>query len=252
MRAVNIVGFKNSGKTSLVLELAKAMEAQGLSVGIVKQSHHTLDTPESDTGRFRTPNSGRTVLALGQGEAALYWGQDRDLTDLLPLIQADIVLIEGAKARDFLPRILCLRPEDTQENLANELQSPLALASYSIEERNVGLAGKQHFCQLSEQSIDGLTSIILEKAFVLPRLNCKSCGYASCAHLARAIVAEEKSAQDCPVLQGKVHLQVNGKSVPLNPFTARIVAGAMQGMVQELKGIEKDAQEQTIHFSCTF
>ncbi len=251
MRAINIVGFKNSGKTHLVLELAKALEAQGLSVGIVKQSHHTLDAPQSDTGRFRTPHSGRTVLALGQGETALYWGQDKDLTDVLSFMQADIILIEGAKSRDFLPRILCLRAQDTQENLAEELQSPLALATYSIEQRDTGLTGKTHFSQLCPQSIEGLTSIIIEKAFALPRLNCTSCGYDSCAQLARAIVAGEKKPQDCPVLQGKVYLQVNGKSIALNPFTARIVAGAMHGMVQELKGVEKDAQEQNIHFSCT-
>ncbi len=254
MRAVNIVGFKNSGKTTLTLELAQTLEKRGLSVALVKHSHNTLDAPHSDTGRFRTPHSGRSVLALGQGEAALFWGQEKKLTDLLPLLQADIVLIEGAKSQDFLPRILCLRPEDIQKELDPQLQGALALASYSMTDlAPTCVHGKPHFNQLNPHTLEQLATIIQEKAFALPRLHCGSCGLSSCAHLARAVVAQEKSLKDCPVLQGKVQLQVNGKNIALNPFTARIMAAAVGGMVQELKGVEDSGKlEQNIQFYCTF
>ncbi len=251
MRAINIVGFKNTGKTTLTLALADTLEAQGLTVAIVKQSHHALDMPHTDTARFRLESKQkekRMVLALGQDEAALFWGKSQKLTDLLPLIQADIVLIEGAKSQDFLPRIICLRPEDTVDNLAPELKASLALATYSIDAQKA-LAHTPHFQGTTSESLAAMAKIIIEKAFLLPRLNCKSCGFANCAEMAQALVAGTKKT--CPVLDGKVELHINGRPIALNPFTARIMAGALQGMVRELKGVETQGQEQKLTFSCT-
>ncbi len=264
MRAINIVGYKNSGKTTLTLALAQELETQGLRVAIIKQSHHDLDAPQSDTGRFRAEGKehARTVLALGQNEAALFWGEKKELPDMLHLVQdaADILLIEGAKSQNFLPRILCLRPEDmqpedmqqedVQQELAPALQASLALASYSIEPHEGSiLPHGPHFNGIAPENIAAMAKIIVEKAFLLPRLDCGSCGFESCSAMAQALVAgEEKS---CPVLQGKVQLQINGRPVALNPFVARIMAGALQGMARELKGVSDASQEQRLTFSCT-
>ncbi len=257
MRAINIVGFKNSGKTGLMLDLAAALEAQGCSVAMVKHSHHDLDAPGSDTGRFRSAHSKRTVLALSEGESALFWGEKKELTDVLPLLNVDIILIEGGKKRDFLPRILCLRPEDTTENkddAAQDLIPSLALATYSIQTlpQHKNLPNKPHFTGNSAENIENLAKLIQQKAFALPRLHCGGCGEKSCAHMARALVAEEKKLKDCPVLQGQAQLHVNGRFIPLNPFVARIMVGSLQGMVSELKGVPVDTtQKNAFTFTCT-
>ncbi len=254
MQAINIVGFKNSGKTALMLALADALEKEGLSVAIAKQSHAPLDAPDTDTGRLRKPHSKRQLLALGQGEAALFWGEEKKLGDLLPFIKADILLVEGAKEQNFLPRIICLRPEDDIQALSADLLPHLALATYSFQARqdSGSIYQKPYFPDLTQDSLTKLVKIIKAHAFALPRLQCGSCGFANCEELATAIVAGEKTPKDCPVLQGNITLQVNGRPIALNPFTARIIAGAMQGMVGELKGVDKETDKKPVlTFSCT-
>ncbi len=254
MQAVNIVGFKNSGKTALMSALADALEKEGIHIALAKQSHASLDAPDTDTGRLRTAHSKRTLIAMGKGEAAFFWGEEKSLDDLLPFVKAPMVLIEGAKEQNFLPRILCLRPEDDISHLDPSLLPHLAVATYSIAPRDASqrFAHKPHFSDLSVESLTKLVKIIKAQAFALPRLHCGSCGYASCAEMATAIVAGEKNLEHCPVLQGDVTLQVNGRSIALNPFTARIMAGALHGMIQELKGVEKDAEKRnTFTLSCT-
>ncbi len=264
MRALNIVGFKNTGKTALTLALAQTLEKRGLQVALVKQSHHELDKAHTDTGRFRTEGynqehgKSRTVLALGQGETALFWGEQKKLPDLLHLIEADIILIEGAKSQDFLPRILCLGPQDDSAHLAPELQEPLALATYSMVQRpQGGVDGKAHYTDLTPENLEALATLVSEHAFALPRLDCKSCGFPSCAHMARTMVEQAlmpesvTKTKNCPILEGKVQLHINGRNIALNPFTARVMAGALQGMVHQLKGVPTSSQEQELTFTCT-
>ncbi|MDP3426897.1 MAG: molybdopterin-guanine dinucleotide biosynthesis protein MobB, partial [Humidesulfovibrio sp.] len=55
MRAIAVVGYKKSGKTTLAMELAQALKDQGLTVTLAKHSHHGFDEkPDTDTARFRT------------------------------------------------------------------------------------------------------------------------------------------------------------------------------------------------------
>ena len=69
MRAIAVVGFKKSGKTTLALELAQALRGQGFSVTLAKHSHHGFDEkPDTDTGRFRT--AADLVMAFSPGGVA--------------------------------------------------------------------------------------------------------------------------------------------------------------------------------------
>ena len=227
MQAVSITGFKNSGKTTLTLLLAEALEARGLRVGIAKRSHHDLDKPATDTARLRAP--GRTVLGVGEGESALFFGSEKNLLDVLPLMEVDILLLEGGKSRDWLPRILCLH--DASE--AEALHRGLAIASYGAVAATAFDKDLPHF---SAESMDKLASLVLDKAFQLPGLDCGACGEEGCLGLARRMVRGEATVADCVSLNADIEIKVNGQAVGLNPFTARILGGALRGMLRELKG----------------
>ena len=100
MQAIGIVGFSNSGKTTLVSRLSECLEAKGLRVAIAKYTHHELDKPDTDTALLMKP--GRTIIGLsnlrtGGGEAMIHWGNPCDLTHLVPYLDADILLVEGGK-----------------------------------------------------------------------------------------------------------------------------------------------------------
>ena len=53
MQAISIIGFSNSGKTTLISRLSECLEARGLKVAIAKHTHHELDKPEAATLKIR-------------------------------------------------------------------------------------------------------------------------------------------------------------------------------------------------------
>ncbi len=224
MQAVSIVGYKKSGKTTLTAKLADALEARGKRVAIAKFTHHGLDKEGTDTATFAGQN--RTVIGLGPEEAAVFWGEKKYLIDLLPLVQADILLVEGGKDLTWLPRILCLNSASEAE----DLDRGLALATY-------GDVAAPYLKSYREETLEKLAALVEERAFMLPGLDCGACDAEDCAAIARRIVKGKGSPADCRSVDDHgFHITVNGSPIGLNPFVARIVRSSIQGMLKELKG----------------
>ncbi len=226
MKAVGIVGYKDSGKTTLTAALATTLEARGHRVAIAKFTHHGLDKAGTDTGIFSGP--GRTVVGIGPEEAALFWGEKKYLTDLLPLVRpADFLLVEGGKELTWLPRVLCLKSASE----ADSLDHGLALATY-------GSVAAPYLKSFREETLDKLAAMLEERAFMLPGLDCGTCGGADCADLARRIVQGEASMADCQSVDngGGFSVTVNGSPIALNPFVERFVRSGVTAMLSELKG----------------
>ncbi|MEO8493647.1 MAG: molybdopterin-guanine dinucleotide biosynthesis protein B [Planctomycetota bacterium] len=104
MKRVHIVGRKNSGKTTLIVDLVRHLTAGGYRVGTVKHTHHhhELDTPGKDSHRHR--EAGAAVVGiLSPGMTAVFCPTDQatrkaaDRYDQLSPMFADcdIVLVEG-------------------------------------------------------------------------------------------------------------------------------------------------------------
>ena len=55
MKRLHIVGRKNSGKTTLIVDLVQLLTKNGCRVGTIKHTHHhhELDTPGKDSHRHR-------------------------------------------------------------------------------------------------------------------------------------------------------------------------------------------------------
>jgi molybdopterin-guanine dinucleotide biosynthesis protein B len=227
MRAIQIVGFSKSGKTTLVGILAEAMEKRGMSVSIAKHVRHRLDKEHTDTSRLMQP--GRKVLGLGDGENMLFEGRSRDLRDFLPALNADVLLVEGGKKLDFLPRVICLKNRDDLAALCPEL----AVGLWSDE--NID-AVSSSLTVFNKTSLEDLVDIILARGFCLPGLDCNACGRGGCADLAAQIVADAANPADCLVAHNMLELSINGQTVGLSLFVARFLAGGLLGMLAELKG----------------
>lgn len=119
---VAVSGFKNSGKTTLCLELATRLEGMGIRVGFVKRTHEAiLATKRTDTGLF-----------LGQGIPTILWGPDGirgEAREVQPELEwlvdrfmpdIDLVLLEGGKDLP-LPRIWVGSPVDCPEGVGGIL-----------------------------------------------------------------------------------------------------------------------------------
>jgi molybdopterin-guanine dinucleotide biosynthesis protein B len=116
---LGIVGWKNSGKTTLAARLVTELTRRGYRVACVKHAHHDADIDREGTDSFRLRAAGATEVALvtarrwaivhelrGNAEPAL----DETLSRLSP---ADIVIVEGYK-REPMPKIEVRRLQANQ------------------------------------------------------------------------------------------------------------------------------------------
>lgn len=64
MRRIHIIGGKNHGKTTLIVELVAELTRRGLRVGTIKHTHHQheLDVPGKDSHRHRA--AGAAVVGI--------------------------------------------------------------------------------------------------------------------------------------------------------------------------------------------
>lgn len=103
MRRLHIIGRKNSGKTTLVVELVEYLSGLGHRVGTIKHTHHhhELDTPGKDSHRHRLAGA-RAVGVVSRGLTAVFHpveeqGDQCDPYGVLApsFAECDLVIVEG-------------------------------------------------------------------------------------------------------------------------------------------------------------
>ena len=64
MKTIAVIGWKNSGKTTLVSNLVKFFKENKIKVGVVKHAHHSfdIDHPNTDSYKIRKSGAYKTTL----------------------------------------------------------------------------------------------------------------------------------------------------------------------------------------------
>ena len=134
MRVIGVVGWKNNGKTTLVVRLVEQLTRQGLTVSTIKHAHHSidLDRPGKDSWRHREAGAEEVVLATSRRWILMHELRDEvepPLADLLAkLAPVDIVIVEGFKGTS-LPKIEVHRGERGTELIARTDPDVVAVAA---------------------------------------------------------------------------------------------------------------------------
>ena len=115
MKVYGVIGWKNSGKTSLMERLVAEITRRGFTVSTVKHVHHDvdLDHPGKDSHRHRAAGASEVVLASAHRFALMreHRGAEPDLAEVLSRMAAvDLILVEGYK-RDAHAKIEVFRRE---------------------------------------------------------------------------------------------------------------------------------------------
>ena len=104
MKIFGVVGWKNSGKTTLIERLIGALLEKGITVSTIKHSHHNfqLDKKGKDSFRHREAGASETILA-GGNEWVKFSNNVPKTPDQLgffvnQLGDVDLVLVEGYKS----------------------------------------------------------------------------------------------------------------------------------------------------------
>ena len=236
MRAIGIIGYKDSGKTNLACALARELTARGHEVGVIKHSSHHLDLPGKDTALLEEV-ADQVGFISPQG-SAVFWKKPLSLENITPYLEADLLLIEGFKEERTFPKIVCLRGQPEDSDLFDGLAICAVGSTHRAAEIDVPL--------LSRGEIGDIADLVEEKAFKLPNLDCGGCGHERCYDLAREIVGGRASAEDCISLQPSTEVKIDGQPMPMNPFISGIVRSTILGVLSPLKGFKKGKIEISI------
>jgi molybdopterin-guanine dinucleotide biosynthesis adapter protein len=128
-RVFGIIGWKNSGKTTLVERLIAEFVRRGWCIATIKHAHHTVDIDQPGTDSFRHRAAGATEVALvgGQRYAIMREVAEPPLSEVLDrLSPCDLILIEGYK-RESHPKIE-VRTDHTRPIAASD-SNVVAIAS---------------------------------------------------------------------------------------------------------------------------
>ncbi len=125
MKVIAIVGYHNSGKTTLIERVVDELTAMGLKVGYVKhdpKGHGETDREGSDTFRLRKKTHKRALLS--SGEATLWEREWRGLREFLRerFSDCDVIILEGFKGERWVPKVAVGKVE--AEQVLMKVESP--------------------------------------------------------------------------------------------------------------------------------
>ncbi len=218
MKIISIIGTKDTGKTTLVTRVVEKLSQKGYSVGTMKFSHVHFDLADKDTGKHRQAGA-KIVVGTGK-ETFILFDNPLDVENIITTIESyvelDFLVIEGFKSSKFAKISVSSLKDD-----------------YTIHQVDVKA--------LNDEKMDEMVEIIEKRSYgLLQDLNCKKCGFESCADFSRAKVQGQAPEVHCKSQFKKALLEVNGKRIPLNPFVQNIIAKTVTGMVDSL---DKDSED---------
>ncbi|AQQ51944.1 molybdopterin-guanine dinucleotide biosynthesis protein B [Planococcus lenghuensis] len=162
VKILQVVGFKNSGKTTLILQLLKMAEQLGKSVAVIKHHGHggALGMPPADTDSTRFFAAGaESSVAFGGGVIQLHMRKPlvsvEELLTLAQMHEPDLVLIEGYKDAKY-DKIVLLRSEEDWTDLQKLDNIVLVIGQETTRLKTRGFIERTNTDQLTSWFADWL------------------------------------------------------------------------------------------------
>ncbi|WP_440109263.1 molybdopterin-guanine dinucleotide biosynthesis protein B [Paenibacillus sp. QZ-Y1] len=128
---MQIVGYKNTGKSTLVVALTRYLSSIGRRVAVIKHDghdHFEMDREGTDSHRFAQAGAD-AVVVMSEKRTAIIKRQATSLAEMLNYLSGyDWILIEGYKQAAY-PKIVMIR-EEGDLTLVEELQGVLGIVSW--------------------------------------------------------------------------------------------------------------------------
>jgi molybdopterin-guanine dinucleotide biosynthesis adapter protein len=154
LKALGIIGYHKSGKTTLGLKLCREFSNRGLRVGVIKHVSCELRLADADSSRYRPFAS--VIAAASPAEAEIIVKGEKTLEDMLRYCEkCDLTLVEGFKKERSLRKIVCLREKGEEEELFDGLE----LFTASLKE------GIADYLISSDADVRKMAALAMEKTF---------------------------------------------------------------------------------------
>lgn len=134
-RVFGVVGWKNSGKTTLMAKLIAEFARRGVKVAAIKHAHHEFDVdqPGRDSFKFREAGAREVAIVSSRRVAIMHELRGEDEPELEEVIDrlsgSELILVEGFKTRNH-PKIEARRSNAAQRDpLAGAVPNVVAIAA---------------------------------------------------------------------------------------------------------------------------
>ncbi|MEM3012606.1 MAG: molybdopterin-guanine dinucleotide biosynthesis protein B, partial [Candidatus Hadarchaeales archaeon] len=170
-RVLGVGGYKDSGKTEVVVGLVRELVRRGYRVGTVKHlsRHPTIDREGTDTWRHAEAGSEVVVAVSGEEVAVRERRKKPELEEvLLSLRGLDFVILEGFTGEEVV-KVKVARSEEEARELDDEFTAAFV---------GKGVKGKPVF----PLRASGALADLVEERAATPTggLDCGECGFGSC------------------------------------------------------------------------
>jgi len=261
---ISVIGSKESGKTTTVVNLVKELVKRGYRVGTAKHipdTDFTIDTKNKDTWRHGKAGA-IVVTSVAPKEIAVIRKINTaklGLENILGFVrenEVDVIVTEGfrslVKTEKSIPKIITVKTRKEAIDAVKECKNVLAVVgAFSHKDRNMKIP------YINAKKTKGLADIvqkeiapsikIIRTLRQLPGLDCGDCDYKNCLELAKAVAEGKASLKNCFVLRGKgVTVQIDGKKVPMNQFVQDVVRSTVFGLLSTLKKTEIKGNESVL------
>ncbi|PWV98443.1 molybdopterin-guanine dinucleotide biosynthesis protein B [Paenibacillus cellulosilyticus] len=128
---IQIVGYKNSGKTTLTAHLVGALTQAGCKVGTIKHDGHRFDIDQEGTDTWRHREAGASMTAITSSERTVVMEEKSSELDAIirRMLAMDAIIVEGFKEADY-PKVVMIRSAEDVE-LVHRLRQVIAVVTWA-------------------------------------------------------------------------------------------------------------------------
>ncbi len=248
-----VVGYKASGKTTVIERLVPKLIKEGFTVATIKHIDHqsfSIDRKGSDTWKHSRAGA-NPVVAFSNNEISIIFKTTEfpleKISELMFEFGVDILILEGFSSRvlndENIGKIICVKNRNEYVKFEESAKGKIiAFCSF----QNLGepiLNIRREFKVLADKALKFIRKRmrICEILGSLGGLDCGKCGRKTCMDLAEEIYYGTASPEECIVVKVKPKLDakivVNGKEIPIQPFVSNLVRRTVLGMISSLKKV---------------
>lgn len=103
LKVFGVTGWKNNGKTTMVVRLVEELTSRGYKISTIKHAHHDFDIDHENTDSWRHRKSGAQEVAVVSSRrfALIHENKAEEETPLSRILEllspCDLVIVEGYK-----------------------------------------------------------------------------------------------------------------------------------------------------------
>lgn len=127
---LQVVGYKNTGKTTLICSWLEFLKQQGCRIGTIKHDAHDFSIDHEGTDTWKHQQAGAAAVAItSPNRTAIIQAAETSLNDLIQAMRdMDVVLVEGFKLAAY-PKVVLVKSE-ADLSLIHELQQIIAIMTW--------------------------------------------------------------------------------------------------------------------------